>query len=264
MRILFVGDVVGLPGRRALRAGLDSASRRFSPDVVVVNGENAAGGLGITPAVAAELFAAGSDVVTSGNHIWDRMEIAVTLAENPRLLRPANYPESSPGRGLSIFTARDGSPVAVLNLSGRLFMPPVGDPFRAVDALLMAIEPTVRVRIVDFHAEATSEKAALAYYLDGRVSAVLGTHTHVQTADERLLPGGTAAISDVGMTGAHDSIIGVDKDAVVERFVTDRPVRLRPAQGDLRLQAVLLQVSPEDGRASAIERVELRENRGWN
>ncbi len=259
MRILFVGDVVGLPGRRVLRSGLAALRATLRPDLVVGNGENSAGGNGVTPATAEEMFHAGCDVVTTGNHVWDRKEIVPYLERHERLLRPANYPEGVPGRGAVIVTARDGTPVLVVNLMGRVYMPAVDDPFRAADAVLARLGPRARVSIVDFHAEATSEKIAFSWYVDGRVSAVVGTHTHVPTADERVLPRGTACITDAGMTGPHDSVIGVEKAVVLERFPTHRPVRFSPAREDARLQAVLVEASPTSGRAESIRRVELRE-----
>lgn len=259
MRILFVGDVVGLPGRRVLRSGLAALRAEHRPDLVVANGENGAGGNGLTPATADEIFRAGCDVVTTGNHIWDRREIIPYLAENERLLRPANYPAGAPGRGHCVVSAGDGTPVAVINLMGRVYMPAVDDPFRSADVALDAIRKHTRVALIDLHAEATSEKVAFACYVDGRASCVVGTHTHVPTADERVLPGGTAFICDVGMTGPHDSVIGVDTREALERFLTQRPVRFSTARGDARLQAVLLEIAPSDGRALSIRRLEFRE-----
>lgn len=259
MRILFVGDVVGLPGRRVLRSGLASLRTTLRPDLVIANGENCAGGNGITPATAEELFRAGCDVVTTGNHVWDRKEIVPYFASHERLLRPANYPAGAPGSGACIVSALDGTPVLVVNLMGRVYMPLVDDPFRAADALLRDHAGRAPISIVDFHAEATSEKVAFSWYVEGRFSAVVGTHTHVATSDERVSPGGTACITDVGMTGPHDSVIGVEKTEVLERFLTQRPVRFNTATEDARLQAVLIELSPSDGRATSIRRVELRE-----
>ncbi len=259
MRILFVGDVVGLPGRRVLRSGLAVLRGKLHPDLVVANGENCAGGNGLTPTTAEELFRAGCDVVTTGNHVWDRREIVPYLAGHERLLRPANYPAGVPGRGAVVVPALDGTPVLVANLMGRVYMPAVDDPFRTADALLADFGGRARVSLVDFHAEATSEKIAFCWYVDGRFSAVVGTHTHVATADERVLPGGSACITDVGMTGPHDSVIGVEKAEVLERFLTQRPVRFSTAREDVRLQAVLIEVSPSDGRAGSIRRIEFRE-----
>ena len=260
MRILFVGDVVGQPGRRFLGLALRRLDRRFCPDLVVVNGENSAGGLGITPGTAEEIFAAGADVITTGNHVWDRREIEPYLEEHDRLLRPANYPAPSPGGGVCILEARDGTPVAVMNLVGRVFMADTDDPFRTADAILAEIEGRAQVVLVDFHAEATSEKIGLGWYLDGRVTAVVGTHTHVATADARVLPQGTAFITDVGMTGPHDSVLGVEKSAVLQRFLTQRRTRFSPASGDVRLCGVLIDATPATGRAEGIRRIELAED----
>lgn len=260
MRILFVGDVVGMPGRRILKAALPRLRGKHEPDLVVANGENAAGGNGLTPLTAEELFRAGCDVITSGNHIWDRKEIFPYLDAHEKLLRPANYPDPAPGGGVCLVQARDGSTAAVVNLMGRVFMSLVDDPFRAADEILHEIGARAKVIVVDFHAEATSEKIAFGWHLDGRVSAVVGTHTHVATADERVLPGGTAYISDVGMTGPYDSVIGMDKSRVMERFLSQRPVRFTPASGDVRLAAVLVETSPGSGRAESIQRIEIRED----
>jgi len=259
MRALFVGDVFGSPGRRALKPGLRLLRARHAPDLVVVNGENAAAGAGLTPETAEEIFRAGADVITSGNHVWDRKEVAPLLERNGRVLRPANYPDPAPGSGVCLLPAADGTPVAVVNLQGRVFMAAVDDPFRVMDAILHELQGRARVVLVDFHAEATSEKLAFGWYVDGRVTAVLGTHTHVPTADARVLPGGTAFVCDVGMTGPYASVIGMDKDVVVERFLTQRPFRMVPAEGgDVRVAAVLVDCG-EDGRARSIVRVDLGE-----
>ena len=261
MRILFVGDVVGAPGRRIVRQHLKGLKRDIGADLTIVNGENAAGGAGLTTATAQELFAAGADVITTGNHVWDKREVLWLLEREPRLLRPANYPEGSPGAGVVVVPVA-GANVAVLNLMGRLFMPLLDDPFRATDRILDEIRGAAPVVVVDFHAEATSEKMAFAWSLDGRVSAVLGTHTHVATADARLLPGGTAFITDVGMTGSFDSVIGVKKEQAIERFRTSRSIPYETADGDVRLAAVRVDVDPASGRALAIERIELKESDG--
>ncbi len=255
MRVLFVGDVVGRVGRRILAEGLAALRPRLDPDLVIVNGENAAGGVGLTEETADEILAAGCDIVTGGNHTWDKGEVLRVLESRPRVLRPANYPPGAPGRGSTVVEARGGVPVAVVNLLGRVFMDPVDDPFRAADVLVAEAREGARVVVVDFHAEATSEKIAMGWYLDGRVSAVVGTHTHVATADERVLPGGTAYITDVGMTGPHDSVIGVEKRDVLERFLTQRPTRFTTASGDPRLSAVLVDVDAETGTALDIRRV---------
>jgi len=261
MRILFVGDVVGAPGRRIVRQRLKGLKSDIGANLTIVNGENAAGGAGLTTATAEELFAAGADVITTGNHVWDKREVLGLLGREPRLLRPANYPEGSPGTGVVVVPVA-GTSVAVLNLMGRVFMPLLDDPFRAADRILDEIRGSARVVVVDFHAEATSEKMAFAWSLDGRVSAVLGTHTHVATADARVLPGGTAFITDVGMTGPFDSVIGVKKEQAIERFRTSRSIPYETADGDVRLAAVRVDVDPASGRALAIERIELKESDG--
>jgi len=258
MKILFVGDVVGAPGRRILRARLPALKRETGTDLTIVNGENAAGGAGLTVATADEIFGAGADVVTTGNHVWDKREIVGLIERDPRILRPANYPEGSPGAGVAVVTA-GGVRVAVVNLMGRVFMPLVDDPFRAADRIVLGLKTEAQVVVIDFHAEATSEKMAFAWHLDGRVAAVLGTHTHVATADERVLPGGTAFITDVGMTGPFDSVIGVKKEQAIERFRTSRPIPYETADGDARLNAVRLTVDPASGRATSIARIELAE-----
>ncbi len=252
MRILMIGDVIGKPGREAVRAVLPDLKREKSIDFVICNGENTAGGFGITADTASELLESGVDVLTSGNHIWDKKEIIPYLDEGLPLIRPANYPDA-PGRG---YLHQDG--VTVVNLMGRVFMASLDCPFRAADALLEQLkeEGGSRVIIVDFHAEATSEKQAMGWYLDGRVSGVFGTHTHVGTVDARILPKGTAYLTDVGMTGPTDSVIGSDKDAVLQRFLTSLPQRLPVATGPCMLNAVLVDVDEETGNASSIERVD--------
>lgn len=255
MRILFIGDVVGKPGRGVVKRALRKMRTALDPDLVIANGENCAHGAGITPSSANELFRAGCDVITGGNHTWDRKEGLSCLESDPAVLRPANYPEESPGRGAGIYNTESRGPAAVINLQGRVFMEPIDDPFRVADMALAEIDESVKVRIVDFHAEATSEKVAMGWYLDGRVTAVVGTHTHIATADERVLPEGTAYITDVGMSGPYDSVIGVEKDLILERFLTQRPVRFAVAEGDIRLSAVLIEADPGTGRALSIERV---------
>lgn len=255
MKILLIGDIFGRPGRRALREGLASARRRDDPRFVIANGENAAGGFGITPAIVDELLAEGVDVITSGNHVWDRREIYPRLDGEPRLLRPDNYPAGNPGRG--VWTgAIGGVPGAVLNLQGRVFMKDIECPFRRLDVLLDRLAGSARIVIVDFHAEATAEKIALGRYADGRVTAVLGTHTHVPSADTRILPGGTAYVTDVGMTGPHGGVIGVQAEGAIERFLRQTPNRFEVAGEDVRFQAVLLTVDEDTGRATAIERID--------
>ena len=260
MKILFVGDIFGQPGRRIVKETLPKLIEEYSPDLVLANGENAAAGFGITPPLVEELLDLGIAVLTSGNHIWDKKEILPYLAEHSdsRLLRPANYPDGAPGRGLYVGKTAAGIEYAVLNLQGRVFMPSIDCPFRTADALLGGIAARVKIRIVDIHAEATSEKRALGWYLDGRVTAVVGTHTHVPTADETVLAGGTAYITDLGMTGPYDSVIGIDKQAIIQKFLNQMPGRFEVAKGDVRLSAVLIEADPEAGRALSIRRVERR------
>lgn len=247
----------GQPGRRAVRELLPGLVAEFAPDLVLANGENAAAGFGITPPLVEELLGLGIAVLTSGNHIWDKKEIMPYLAANPdgRLLRPANYPGDSPGKGLHGGKTLSGLQFAVLNLQGRIFMAPIDCPFRTADALLEKIPPHVKIRIVDMHAEATSEKRALGWYLDGRATAVLGTHTHVPTADEIVQPQGTAYITDMGMTGPYDSVIGVEKGMIIEKFLKQTPARFEVAKGDVRLCGVLIEADAETGRAVSIRRI---------
>jgi len=239
MRIVFLGDVVARPGRTAVIERCAELKRTLAPDLLIANGENASGGLGLTAKSARELLATGVDVLTSGNHIWKHKEIATFIEETPRLLRPANYPPGAPGRGWTLHPLPDGAQAAVINVMGRTFMEAIDCPFRAMDELLKEIPETVRVRIVDFHAEATSEKIALAYYLDGKVSAVFGTHTHVQTNDARVLSGGTAYITDAGMCGVTESILGMDPTPILQRFLRRMPTRFVPAEGKAVLQGVV-------------------------
>ncbi len=225
--------------------------------LTIANGENAAGGFGITPPLADELFGYGVDVLTSGNHIWDKREIYDYLPRQPRLLRPANYPEGLPGSGVVVVDARNGVRCAVLNLQGRALMAAIDCPFRKANALLEALDPDVKIRFVDFHAELTSEKTAMGWHLDGRVSAVIGTHTHIPTADTRILPGGTAYQTDAGMTGPYHSVIGVDKQIILEKFLTQLPVRMEAARHGPELHGVIVEVDESTGKASAIRRVEI-------
>jgi len=255
MRILFIGDICGRAGRLALSERLDRLVDRHCVDLVVANGENAAAGFGLTLDVADELFGLGIDVLTSGNHIWDKKEIFEILDREPRLLRPDNYPGDAPGRGAGVFHTPGGIPVGVLNLEGRVFMNNIDCPFRSADRLLADLRGKASVILVDFHAEATSEKMALGWYLDGRVSAIVGTHTHVQTADERVLPSGTAFISDVGMTGSRDGVIGMRRESIIEKFLTQRPARFEVAKNEPVLSAVVIDIDEETGRARRIERV---------
>jgi len=254
MRIAFLGDVVGKPGRRGVTAFLPSLIVSEAIDFVVANCENAAGGVGVDPGSVRELLSAGVDVLTSGNHIWAKREIVDYIADSDVLLRPANFSPTTPGWGYTVKTSRGGTPVAVVNLIGRVFMNNYDCPFRVADTVLEAIGAKATVVFVDMHAEATSEKVAMGWYLDGRVSAVVGSHTHVQTADERLLPGGTAYLTDAGMCGPRDSVIGVKRDAVVQRFLTQMPTRFEVATGPVLVQGAVIDVDEASGRASGINR----------
>lgn len=257
MKLLFIGDIVGRPGRQMIARHLASLVDRHLIDLTIVNAENAAAGFGVTHDVVAELFDAGIDVLTTGNHVWDKKESLPILDRESRILRPANYPPGLPGKGWGVFLTSADVPVAVINLEGRVFMNNLDCPFRAADAILDGLPGRPPIVLVDFHAETTSEKGALGTYLDGRVSAVVGTHTHVQTADERILPGGTAFISDVGMTGSRDSVIGIRKELSVERFLTQLPVRFEVAKKEPMLCGVVVTVDETSGRALAIERVQM-------
>lgn len=256
MNILFIGDIVGAPGRRAVEELLPRVVDRCFIDLVVANCENASGGLGITPQVADHLLSQGIDLLTSGNHIWKHKEIIPYLEETDRLLRPANYPPETPGRGVSVLETAAGEAVAVVNLEGRVFMNPLECPFRTADRVLAALPPEVKIILVDFHAEATSEKLALGWHLAGRVSAVVGTHTHVQTADERLLPGDTGYISDAGMTGPVDSVIGMKKEIILERFLSQRPQPFKVATANIQLQGVVLKIDSQ-GRCQELHRLRI-------
>ncbi len=250
MRLLFVADVVGAPGRKAVEARLPGLRDELDADFCVVNGENAADGRGLTPRLAERILTAGADVITLGNHAWARSELAPYLATSDRVIRPANLSAHAPGRGLAVAAARDGTPVAVINVMGALFLAPPHGPFEVIDGLVDDALDAAGVVVVDFHAEATSEKVAAARWLDGRVTAVIGTHTHVQTNDARVLPGGTAAITDAGMTGPHDSVIGVKANLAIERLRTGMFVRFEPAEGDVRIEGVLIECGP-DGHATS-------------
>ncbi|MGD1210560.1 MAG: TIGR00282 family metallophosphoesterase [Candidatus Acidiferrales bacterium] len=258
MRILFIGDIVGSPGRKIVHDRLADILAQRQIDLCIANGENAASGFGITPRIAQDLLSYGIEVISGGNHIWDRKEIVEYFPHEPRLLRPANFPNGSPGKGLFVGQAKNGAGYAVLNLQGRTFMAPLEDPFRTADRELAKISPDVKVIVVDMHAEATSEKQAMGWYLDGKVSAVIGTHTHVATADSRVLPGGTAYITDVGMTGPHDSVIGMEKQGVLQRFLDAMPARFVVAEGDIQMNTVLIDADEATGRARSIERLNFR------
>jgi hypothetical protein len=255
MRILFIGDIVGRPGRELIRQGLGGLADHHGIDLVIANVENAAAGFGITREIGDQLLEWGVDVMTSGNHIWDKKEALDYIGAESRLLRPANYPAGAPGNGSYLARSRDGQTVGVINVMGRVFMPLVDDPFAVALQEIDALQSRARLIFVDFHGEATSEKIAMGWHLDGKVTAVVGTHTHVQTADERILPKGTAYLTDVGMTGPHDSIIGVEIDAALGKFRTGLPARFDTATGNPRLNAVIIEADGHTGRATDIERL---------
>ena len=256
MKILVIGDVVAKPGRLAVLERLQDLREQHAIDLAIMNAENVAGGFSITPSLAEQLFTSGIDVMTSGNHIFDKREAIGYIEKQPRLLRPANYPPNTPGSGLWVGQVK-GIDVAVMNLMGRVFMPPSDDPFRTVDDVLNSLPPEVVVRIVDMHAEATSEKVAMGWYLDGRVSAVLGTHTHVQTGDERILPNGTAYLTDIGMTGSYAGVIGMNTADVIKRFTSVTFRRAEHATGEARICAVVLDVDEASGKTRDIQRLNL-------
>jgi len=256
MRILFIGDIVGEPGRRAVKELVPKIKRRDDVEFVIGNGENAAGGSGITPALADELLGYGIDVITTGDHVWKRREILDRLEQDPRILRPANYPREAIGSGSTVVKSSSDISVGVINIIGRVFMQAVECPFRIVKEELERIKKKANVIIVDIHAEATSEKIALGWYLDGMVSAIIGTHTHIQTADEKILPNGTAFITDAGMTGPYDSVIGRKKEEILTRFITQMPARFTTAEGDVQLHGVIVDIDEKTGKANSIKRVQ--------
>jgi len=255
VNILFIGDIVGEPGRKAVKQLVPELRKRFALDAVIANGENSAGGAGITPRTAEEIFSAGVDVMTTGDHLWDQKEVVELLQQEPRFLRPLNYPPGTMGRGAGVFQIPGRGAIAVLNVQGRVFMPDLDNPFATTEAELARVNDQTRVIIVDVHAEATSEKIALARMLDGRVSAVIGTHTHVQTADEQVFPGGTAFLCDAGFTGAHESILGREIEPVIKRFVTHVPQRFAVAKDRVFLQGVVIDVDETTGKACRIQRI---------
>ena len=255
MKLLFVGDIVGKPGRRAVQALLPKWRQEQGLDLVVANAENAAGGNGLTEAIAKELTQSGVDWMTTGNHVWDQKEFVEEIERVPNVIRPANLPKGTPGRGWAIAQTKNGTPVALLNLGGGLFFNQYRNPFECAEELLPLLQEQAKVVLVDFHAEATSEKIALGRMLDGRASLLVGTHTHVPTADEQIFPNGTAYITDVGMTGPYDSVIGVESSAVIRKFLTQMPVKFQTAKGDPRLCGVLVEIEDDTGRATRIERV---------
>ncbi|MBW2147526.1 MAG: TIGR00282 family metallophosphoesterase [Deltaproteobacteria bacterium] len=256
MHLLFIGDIVGKPGRRAVRDHVDSLVERFHVDLVVANGENVADGVGLTPEICEGLLGF-LDVITTGNHVWARKEIIPYIAETSRLIRPMNFPQGVPGKGWVLVETSAGIPVVVANLAGRIFMDSVDCPFRTIERSLEDFTSHTPNILVDFHAEATSEKQAMGWFLDGKVSAVVGTHTHIPTADERLLHNGTAYITDVGMTGPWDSVIGMKKDLALQRFLTQMPTRFEAARKEVRINAVLICINEETGRATDIQRIQL-------
>jgi metallophosphoesterase (TIGR00282 family) len=266
VRLLFIGDIFGRPGRTIVREHVRQLVSKHKVELLIANAENSAGGFGLTPQIAEELFELGIDVLTTGNHVWDKREIieyfndvkSETYSQARRVLRPANYPAGTPGVGLYQGTTKNGVPYAVINLQGRVFMSTIDDPFRVADELLKTV--TAKVIFVDMHAEATSEKVALGFYLDGRVTAVVGTHTHVPTCDDRILTNGTAFQTDVGMTGPYDSVIGVQKEMIIQRFLTNLPMRFEPATGDVRLCATLIECDEKTGKAKRIERIMIGAN----
>jgi 2',3'-cyclic-nucleotide 2'-phosphodiesterase len=255
MNILFIGDIVGRTGRDLVQKGLRGLIDRYDVDLTIANAENAAAGFGLTRDIGDTLLESGIEVMTSGNHIWDKKEVLDYIGVEPRLLRPANYPAGVPGRGSYVAQTRDGRSVGVINVMGRVFMTPIDDPFSVVLREIEAMRHRARVIFVDMHAEATSEKIAMGWHLDGKVTAVVGTHTHVQTADERVLPGGTAYLTDAGMTGPHDSIIGMEKEPSLARFLTGIPTKFEPATGNARLNGAIVEADDKSGRATRITRL---------
>jgi hypothetical protein len=257
MRIVFIGDIIGKSGRQALKALLPNLTNKYKIDLVIANGENAAAGFGITELTAQEIFSCGVDIITTGNHVWDKKEAVTYLTKEHRIIRPLNYPPDVPGSGSIIIGPINKSQVAIMNVAGRVFMNSLDCPFRTAKAEIDRIRETTKIIIVDFHAEATSEKIAFGYYLDGQVSLVVGTHTHVQTADEKILPEGTAYITDVGMTGPADSVIGIAKEQIIDKFLTGMPRKFDVAEGKAILCAVVVDIDEETGKSTAIQRLQL-------
>jgi len=260
MKILFIGDIVGSPGRGAIKKLVPVLKQELQIDFVIANAENSSGGSGITAKVAAELFASGVDVLTSGDHIWKKPEIFELINQEERILRPLNFPSGAPGRGASVFQAKNGTKVGVININGRVFMDALECPFKTALKAAEELAAETKIIIVDIHAEATSEKVALGWYLDGKVSAVLGTHTHIQTADEKILPQGSAYITDVGMTGPYDSVIGRRVEDVLTRFLSSIPVRFEVAQGNIQLHGALVEIDEVTGKARSILRIQKKLN----
>lgn len=254
MRILFIGDVVGSPGREMIKTYLPKLQKKYKAHITIINGENAAAGKGITDKIYRSFLEVGANAVTLGNHSWDNKDVFEFIDDAKYLVRPANFPEEAPGKGYVILNL-NGIEVGIINLQGRTFLPPLDCPFKKADELIKEIQKRTNIIFVDFHAEATSEKQAMGWYLDGRVSVVVGTHTHVQTADNRILPNGTAYITDVGMTGPYDGILGIDRDSVLKRFLTNLPVRFEVTTGREQLSGVVVDVDPKTGKAQKIERI---------
>lgn len=258
MKVLFIGDIVGKTGRNATKSLLPAIVNRYKIDLVIANGENAAGGFGITDKIASEIFSHGVHIITTGNHVWDKKEFIPQISKEDRVLRPINYPPGVPGYGSLLYSLHSGIKVGVINISGRVFMSHIDCPFRTGKDEVEKLRSTTKMIIIDFHAEATSEKIAFGYYMDGKVSAVIGTHTHVQTADEKILSGGTAYITDVGMTGPYDSVIGIEKEQIIERFLTNMPMRFETAKGEGIFSAVVIEIDEETGKSSALQRLQLK------
>lgn len=258
MKILFIGDIVGKTGRNAVRALLPSLTDKYKINVVIANAENIAGGFGLTEPLVSELFRMGVHIITTGNHVWDKKDFVQYIVKDNRVLRPMNYPPGVPGVGSIVFTAPGGFKVGVINISGRVYMMGMDCPFRTIAPEIEKMAKETNIIFVDMHAEATSEKIALGYYLDGKVSAVVGTHTHVQTADEKILPNGTAYITDAGMTGPAHSVIGMDVNQILQRFLTSMPAKFETAPGEALLSAVVVEIHEDSGRATAIQRIQMR------
>ncbi|WP_010093297.1 TIGR00282 family metallophosphoesterase [Ornithinibacillus scapharcae] len=260
MKILFIGDVFGSPGRDMVQEYLPKLKDKYKPNAIIINGENAASGKGITEKIYKQFMGLGANVITMGNHTWDKKDIFEFIDDAKNLIRPANFPVGTPGKGLT-FINMNGTELAIMNLQGRTFLPAIDDPFRKVDELIKEAKKRTNIIFLDFHAEATSEKQAMGWYVDGRVSAVVGTHTHTQTADNRILPSGTAYITDVGMTGPYDGILGVERDAVIKKFLTSLPVRFEPdKEGRTQLNGVIVTINEQNGRATKIDRIMINED----
>lgn len=255
-----IGDIVGRPGRSIIRHKLPFIKKKYEADFVIANGENAAGGRGITEKIAQELFISGIDFLTMGNHVWDNKDIFNFIEKEDFMIRPANYPLEAPGKGYRVIQTDKGLNIGILNISGRTFMNPLDCPFKTADKIICEMQEKAKIIIVDFHAEATSEKIAMGYYLDGKVSLVVGTHTHVQTADEKILSHGTAYITDLGMTGPSESVLGMEKDRVIQKFLTQMPVRFEVAKGPSEINGIAVEIDESTGKALAIQRINFKES----